>query len=79
MPMTNNVNTVLDVCIFACLQIKDELNNPTIEVLKNFKHRGHWECCISDVAGYMFRVCACLAYEKKLVSLFHKKWHRCLL
>lgn len=39
------------------LQIKDELNNPTGELLKNFKsHGGHWECCTSDVAGYMFRV-----------------------
>ena len=39
------------------LQIKDELNNPTSELLKNYKsHGGHWECCTSDVAGYMFRV-----------------------
>lgn len=39
------------------LQIKDELNNPASELLKNFKsHGGHWECCTSDVAGYMFRV-----------------------
>jgi len=39
------------------LQIKDELNNPTSELLKNFiSHGGRWECYTSDVAGYMFRV-----------------------
>ncbi|KAL9975251.1 hypothetical protein ACROYT_G012390 [Oculina patagonica] len=37
-------------------KIKDELNNPTSEKVKNLKtHGGHWECCTSDVAGYMFR------------------------
>lgn len=42
----------------ALNKIKDELNNPTGELLKDFKshgYGGHWECCTSDVAGYMFR------------------------
>jgi len=41
----------------ALNKIKDELNNPTSELLKNFiSHGGRWECYTSDVAGYMFRV-----------------------
>lgn len=46
------------LCLHFLLQIKDELNNPTSEKVKNLKthHGGHWECCTSDVAGYMFRV-----------------------
>lgn len=52
--VSNDLNFLYPQFLF---QIKDELNNPTNELLKNFKsHGGHWECCTSDVAGYMFRV-----------------------
>ena len=52
-----NYNDIYKFCVIV-VQIKDELNNPTIDAVKSFKHRGHWQCCTSDVAGYMFRVCA---------------------
>jgi len=52
-----SVDLTFRLCPQCLLQIKDELNNPTGELLKNFKsHGGRWECRISDVAGYMFRV-----------------------
>nr|XP_058944279.1 endonuclease/exonuclease/phosphatase family domain-containing protein 1-like [Pocillopora verrucosa] len=40
----------------ALIKIKDELNSPTSETVKTLKTvEQHWECCISDISGKMFR------------------------
>ncbi|XP_066019690.1 endonuclease/exonuclease/phosphatase family domain-containing protein 1-like [Pocillopora verrucosa] len=47
----------------ALIKIKDELNSPTSETVKTLKTvEQHWECCISDISGKMFRVLQIFLY-----------------
>lgn len=40
----------------ALIKIKDEINNPTSEIVKTLKTgEQQWECCTSDIAGKMYQ------------------------